>query len=240
MNKSLLLYIFGFCMGFFFPAQAQQYLQEASEKSNVLSKAEQAISGKIVYKKAFFLGVELLPTIYDAFNKNKTYEFFVHLRLYKKFHLAYRLGHSRLSFDRLGWKASVSGAYHRLGFHWFLYEQPLDYEQSYYTGLYLGYSPYQQEIDKRFMRHPEISNTPLPKVKLQAFWFEPVVGARVRLAKTPFFIDVAAGSKVLLYAKKQEGIDPLTIPGFGEALYKIKWTFRWGLSFRIPLEKTNF
>lgn len=234
MKKNILLLSFSFFTGFFFIMRGQQY-PEKEESQNILEENQSAYK-PVIYQRALFIGGDLFQPLREIIDKkNRTYEFFANVRLYKKFHLAFQVGHSQLSFDRIDWKAQAFGVYYKLGANWFLYENDLDPEQAYYAGLYFAYTPYQQEIQKRSMRYPGAINIPLPRASLEAYWFEPLLGARVRLAKTPFFIDIATGVKILLYTGRQERIDPLILPGFGEALNSINWAFRWGLSYRIPI-----
>ena len=48
-----------------------------------------------------------------------------------------------------------------------------------------------------------------------------------------FYADVSIRPEIYLGSKKQEGLDPLVIPGYGKDIGPINFSVFWGLTYKL-------
>jgi hypothetical protein len=252
LNLSLLWIFLLFPLNFL-KSQEQQQKQENEKKEQIDQKKskeeEEEKKTKVIYKYGIFLGGDLYHPIKRIFDKDqKTFGFQIYSRIYKKTHLAFEMGHSNLNFDRFDWQINARGKYYKFGFNFSLAEFSDNPDELFYIGFRYGYSPYNQEIKKYPLRGFEEGNSQNPKkfakgegfskINLSAHWLEPILGARIELFKSGFYIDAALELKFLISSIKQKDINPLVIPGFGENIDNKNMAIKWALTYKIPLSKS--
>lgn len=219
---------------------AKLYAQQDSVniESKVIIKAQDSlkINAKNQEKAGnLFVSGDLYSPILSAFSDRQGGMGFISYRIYKKWNVVAEVGFESNNFNKLDWKADVSGIYLRIGFNWFISQDFQDTSNGFYTGVRFGYSAYKQEIKQYPVR---LSNNQvdeygsLPKENVSAYWVEILGGARIRLV-SKLYADVSLRPQIYIGSKKQKNIEPLVIPGYGKDNGPMNFSVVWGLSWKI-------
>lgn len=103
----------------------------------------------------------------------------------------------------------------------------------YYFGGRIGFSPFQQTINKYVIQGVDMPNVEgsLPQHNASAAWLEPLAGGRVQVFKTPFYVDANVRLKIKLFDTNEEDLTPLIIPGFGTNNNGLNFGVNWSLGY---------
>jgi hypothetical protein len=117
-------------------------------------------------------------------------------------------GYEKNVYQKGGYDASVNGIFAKLGGFYML---SMDYENrdnGFYAGGKLAASFYNQEYKSVPVRAYGGADQylQLPTSKQSSYWMEAMLGARVQLFKSKFYIDVNAQPKYMLYTTKPEEV----------------------------------
>lgn len=192
-------------------------------------------------RNPIFIGADLFNPVMSVLTDKKGFSFFAHYNIQKKWHAVVEVGYETNIFNDFQWDVDVNGMFYRLGFNWFISEDPLDRNNGFYTGFRLAGSSYQQDIKSYPIRDTEtvdgttnfITTTgSLGKENLSYYWIESLLGARVSLFNTKhWYADLSTRIQIPLGGKKQNDITPLAIPGFGKDQGLVQLDLLWGISY---------
>lgn len=182
-----------------------------------------------------FIGVDVFTPVLSAFTDKQGGQAMVSYRVYKKWNVVAEAGYEKNIYDELGWNIDVNGIYFKLGFNWFVSQDHENPSNGFYTGARLAYAAYEQTVNQYPIRvsgnHID-SYGSFPSENVSAYWFEIVGGGRIRLLGN-LYADVSVRPEIYLGSKKQEGLEPLVIPGYGKDIGPINFSLFWGLTYKL-------
>ncbi len=200
------------------------------------SSAKDTASAKTrAYQPNFMLGVDALSFGSSFFSDRKVYQGFISSQIKKNVHAIASVGFEKNTYTKNNYNATATGPYLKLGGFYMLAHDKTDQYSGFYAGGNLAGSFYQQEFLKIPIRGYQGGDygQAFPKSSQSSFWIEANIGSRVQLFDSPFYIDVYAQPKYLLYTTKQEGIYPMIVPGFGKSSSKFNMGFSWNIAYRF-------
>lgn len=182
-----------------------------------------------------FIGIDLFNPIVASFTDKKGGLGMISYRIYKKWHLVAEVGVEKNHYDELDWKIDVDGYYYKIGFNWFISQDYSDPNNGFYTGFRFASANYNQTIHAYPIRNSQshlIGFGSLPTAKVSAYWIEFLGGGRVKLL-ADLYADISVRPEIYVGSKKQDGIDPLVIPGYGRDVGPINFSIFWGLTYKL-------
>lgn len=182
-----------------------------------------------------FIGVDLFNPAVSFFTDKQGAVVMASYKIRKKWNAVAEVGFEKNIYDDLDWNIDVNGMYFKLGFNWFISQDYEDASNGFYTGMRVAYAMYDQTVNQypiRLSTNQIDEYGSLPKANVSAYWVEIVGGGRVRLLAN-FYADVSIRPEIYLGSKKQEGLDPLVIPGYGKDIGPINFSVFWGLTYKL-------
>lgn len=186
-------------------------------------------------KGNLFVSVDLFSPAMGFFSDKKAYQVGLTYKIHKKWNLAAEILFEKNQYDELDWKVDVEGVVYKIGFNWFITQDHENEANGFYSGLRFAYTSYDQSIHQYPIRkaNNQISEYgSLPTEKVSAYWIEIVAGGRIQLFKK-LYAEFSLRPEIYLGSKKQNGIKPLLIPGYGKDIGPINFTAFWGLSYQL-------
>ena len=202
-----------------------------AQNDSLRTKDKIKISGIMV-------GVDLFNPAVAVFSDKKGFEAMVAIPFKKKWNLVAEVGYEQNHYDSNIWDVDAQGVYARAGVNWFVSQDEKDANAGYYFGGRLGFSPFQQTINKYVIQGTDVPTIvgSLPQHNASAMWLEPLVGGRVQIAKSGFYVDANVRLKVKLYDTNEEGLTPLIMPGFGTNNNGLNFGVNWSIGYFLPLK----
>ena len=182
-----------------------------------------------------FVGVDLFNPDLSAFTDKQGGQAMISYRVYKKWNAVAELGYEKNHYDELDWDIDVNGMFFKLGFNWLISQDYEDASNGFYTGMRFAYAMYEQTVNAYPIRasgNQVDEYGSFPAENVSAYWVEVVGGARVRLLSN-FYADVSVRPEIYLGSKKQQGLDPLVIPGYGKDIGPINFSVFWGITYKL-------
>jgi hypothetical protein len=191
-------------------------------------------------KQQMFISVDLLNPVAGFFSYKKSYSGFVSYKIKNKWAVTAEIGYEKNSYKKNNWDVEAKGIFGEAGVNYMLTNNPEDTGEGFYIGARIGFSPYKQKVKKYPVKEvdPEghartVGGGSLSEAGVSSGWIEAVVGAKVQLGKTPFYIDFMAKPKFLIFSGKQENIDNLVIPGYGKDKGAANISLYWGIGYKL-------
>ncbi len=236
--KRLPIYLLGLAINLgAIPVMAQE--DSVSLDADALVKESNSIKDSLLIPKKrtgnLFLGVDLFNPAMSFFTDKQGGQAMVSYKVYKKWNAVAEVGFEKNHYDELDWNIDVNGLYFKLGFNWFISQDYEDASSGFYTGARFAYAAYKQTVNQypiRISGNQVDEYGSLPEENVSAYWVEVVGGARVRLISN-FYADVLVRPEIYLGSKKQEGLDPLVIPGYGKDIGPINFSVFWGITYKL-------
>lgn len=215
--KTKLTFILFFSLSFFF----------AQEKDSIKPKYK--------YEPNLAIGVDVLNAAMSAFSDRKLFQAHVSTKVRKNINAVLDVGYDKNIYQKGGYDASANGIFAKLGGFYMLSMDHEDKDSGFYAGAKLGASFYEQEYKSVPIRAFGGADQylQLPASKQSSYWVEAMVGARVQLFKSNFYVDVNAQPRYLAYTSKQEEMQPMIIPGFGKSSSKFNVGFSWNIVYQF-------
>lgn len=208
-------------------------------ESQTIVKETQAVTDSLTNKQKkagnLFIGVDLFNPAVSFFTDKQGGVAMVSYRVYKKWNAVAEIGFEKNIYDDLDWNIDVNGMYFKLGFNWFVSQDYQDASNGFYAGMRFAYAMYEQTVNQypiRLSTNQIDEYGSLPKANVSAYWVEIVGGGRIRLLSN-FYADVSIRPEIYAGSKKQEGLDPLVIPGYGKDIGPINFSVFWGLTYKL-------
>ncbi|MGV4414382.1 DUF6048 family protein [Chryseobacterium sp. T1] len=219
MKKKLIFFLSFSCMTFGF-----------SQK-----KAEDTIKKKWQYQPNFIVGVDVLNAGSGFFGDRKLYQGFISSRISRNVHAVSDLGFDKNSYDKNGYNATVNGMFVKLGAFYMLTSDPENHFNGFYGGGKVVGSFYKQEYFSVPIRGSGGGDAfvALAESQQSSYWVEAVIGGRVQLFDSNFFIDVNIQPRYLAYTTKQDELYPMIVAGFGKSSGKFGMGFSWNIAYKF-------
>lgn len=194
-----------------------------------------SLAGKQKKAGNLFVGVDLFNPALSFFTDKQGGVAVVSYRIHKKWNGVAEIGFEKNIYDDLDWNIDVNGMYFKLGFNWFVSQDYQDASNGFYTGIRFAYSLYRQTVNQypiRLSTNQIDEYGSLPEANVSAYWVEIVGGGRIQLLGN-LYADVSVRPEIYVGSKKQEGLDPLVIPGYGKDTGPINFSIFWGLTYKL-------
>lgn len=191
---------------------------------------------KAVKKGDFFVGVDVFTPALSFFTDRKEFQAMAQYRVHNQWYAVVEMGYGSNHFDENSWTADVDGVFGKVGFNYFISEDPKNLSNGFYTGFRFAYANYNQEYSKipvRDLSSGEVVSTyALPQTTVNAYWMEIVVGARMSLVKN-LYVDFSIHPAFYLGGKEDNGLESKIIPGFGKHNTIMNFPVFWGLTYKL-------
>lgn len=196
-------------------------------------KEQDSIKTKWKYQPNFMVGVDVLNAGIGIFSDRKLFQGFVSSRISEHVHAVAEAGFEKNIYQKNGYDASVDGPFLKLGAFYMLANDKENPLNGFYAGGKLAGSFYNQEYKAVPVRGYGGSETSVafPASSQSSYWIEATVGGRVQLFDSPFYIDVTAQPRYLLFSTTQDDIKPMIVPGFGKSSAKFNVGFSWNIAY---------
>ncbi len=181
------------------------------------------------------VGVDALNATTSVFSDRKIFQGFISSKISKNVHAVADLGYEKNIYVKNGYDAKASGPFLKLGGFYMLAKDPENEFNGFYAGSKIGLSSYSQEyfgVPVRGYGGGD-SSVSFPKSNQFSGWLEGVIGGRVQLFESSFYIDVNMQPRYLLYTTKQDDIQPMIVPGFGRSSAKFNLGFAWNIAYKF-------
>ena len=187
------------------------------------------------YQPNFMVGVDLLNLGISFFSDRQVYQGFVSSQLTRNVHAVVEGGYEKNKYDKNGYDATANGPYLKIGGFYMLSKDRENPFNGFYAGAKLAGAFYNQEYAAIPVRGygGSTSTEAFPSSSQTSFWLEGVIGGRVQLFESNFYIDVTAQPRYLAYSSKQEDIVPMVVPGFGKGSGKFNMGFAWNIAYKF-------
>lgn len=209
----------------FFSLWVGKVMGQRMEEGNPLKSSPYSFNGVV--------GVDVLNTGLSTFSERKLFQGFISTQIKEKIHAIADAGFEKNNFDKNGYQAYAQGFFFKLGTYYMLIQDVEDKLNGFYAGGKIAGSFYKQDYTVIPIRGygGRVSNSSMPISSQSTYWVEAMVGGRIRIFDTPFFIDVNVQPRYRLYSTLQNGVHPLVIPGFGKGIGKFNMGFSWNVAY---------
>lgn len=187
------------------------------------------------YEPNFMVGLDALNIGASFFSDRKLYQGFVSSKLNDNVHAVIEAGFEKNIYQKNSYDAKVSGPFLKLGAFYMLAKDPENEFNGFYAGGKVGGSFYNQEYMAVPVRGFGGSNSSesFPSSSQSSYWMEAMIGGRVQLFDSNFYIDVNLQPKYMVYTTKQDDIKPMIVPGFGKSSSKFNMGFAWNIAYKF-------
>ncbi|WP_027376668.1 DUF6048 family protein [Kaistella palustris] len=185
------------------------------------------------YEPHFMVGFDVLNAGASIFSNRKLFQGFVSSRISKNIHAIAEAGFEKNTYDKSGYNAEASGPFLKLGGFYMLATDRENELNGFYAGGKIAGSYYTQQyfaVPVRGYGGSETSEA-FPSSTQSSYWLEGTVGGRVQLFESAFYIDVNMQPRYLVYTTKQEGLQPMIVPGFGKSSVRFNLGFSWNIAY---------
>lgn len=201
------------------------------------NKTEEKKSDSIKWKYTpnLTVGVDVLNLGTGLFGDRKLFQGFVSSRINKKVHAVIDLGYDKNVYQKNGYDAKADGIFAKVGGFYMLSMDPENDLNGFYAGGKLAGSFYTQEymaIPVKGLNSEGVTIAFDPSTQ-SSYWVEAMLGARVQVFSSNFFIDVNVQPRYLAYTTKQEEIEPMIVPGFGKSSGSFTMGVSWSLAYKF-------
>lgn len=198
-------------------------------------KSEDSIKKSWQYQPNFIVGVDVLNAGVGFFGDRKMFQGFISSRINRNVHVVADFGMDKNVYEKSGYNAAINGAFLKLGAFYMLSKDPENDFNGFYGGGKLAGSFYKQEYFMVPVRGSGGGDTfiALPESQQSSYWLEAVIGGRVQLFSSNFFIDVNIQPRYLVYTTKQDDLFPMVVAGFGKSSGKFNVGFSWNIAYKF-------
>jgi hypothetical protein len=187
------------------------------------------------YQPNFMVGIDVLNAGIGFFSDRKLYQGFVSTELKPRLHAILDVGFEKNTYNKSGYHISANGSFVKLGTVYMLISDPENRFNGFYAGGKIVGSIYSQEyfsVPVKGFQAGDYS-VAFPQTTQSTYWVEGAVGARIQLFSSPVYIDANIQPKYLVYTTKQDGIQPMIVPGFGESISSFGFGYSWSLAYKF-------
>lgn len=181
------------------------------------------------------IGFDLLNAGISFSGDRKLYQGFVSSQLKGDLHAIAEAGFEKNVYQKNNYDAEANGFFLKLGAFYMLAKDRENPFNGFYGGAKIAASIYKQEYFAVPIRGFEggDSTQSFPQSSQSSYWLEAVIGGRVQLFESHFYIDVAVQPRYILYTTKQDDIVPMIVPGFGKSSTNFNLGISWSIAYRF-------
>lgn len=221
--KAKSIFILGFSI--------MSFLAFSQEKSE--QKKPDSVKWK--YVPNFIVGADMLNLGIGFFSDRQLFQGFVSSRISRNVHASIDAGYDKNIYQKNGYDAKANGFFAKIGGFYMLASDAENAFNGFYAGAKLAGSFYSQEymaVPVKGKNSTDVSIGFAPTSQ-SSYWAEAVLGARIQVFNSNFFIDVNLQPRYLAYTTKQDEIVPMIVPGFGRSSGKFNMGFSWNLAYKF-------
>lgn len=187
------------------------------------------------YKPNFMVGFDALNAGASFFSDRKLYQGFISSKISDNVHAVIEAGFEKNIYQKNSYDAKASGPFLKLGAFYMLAKDAENEFNGFYVGGKAATSFYTQEYMAVPVRGYGGSNSSLafPSSSQSSYWIEGMIGGRVQLFDSNFYIDVNLQPKYMVATSKQDDIQPMIVPGFGKSSSKFNMGFAWNIAYKF-------
>ena len=187
------------------------------------------------YTPNFIIGADVLSLGSGIFGDRQLIQGYVSSRVNKRIHAVLDLGYDKNIYQKNGYDAAADGFFAKLGGFYMLASDPENAFNGFFAGAKLAASFYSQEykaipVKGKYSEGVSLAFDPSSQ---SSYWMEAVLGARIQVFDSNFFIDVNLQPKYLVSHTQQDEIVPPRVPGFGRSSGKFNMGFSWNLACKF-------
>lgn len=181
----------------------------------------------------WLVGADVLNASLAIFSDRKLFQGSISTSYNSKIMLMAEAGFEKNHYDKLGYSADASGPFAKAGAAYTLLEDGTHPDNRFYAGLKLAASFYKQKYEAVPVKGAQGLSAifSLPASSQSSYWAEIVLGGRIQLFETNFFLDANVQPRYLVYTTKQESLYPMIVPGFGRSSGKFNLGYYWGVAY---------
>ncbi|MET3538784.1 DUF6048 family protein [Chryseobacterium limigenitum] len=190
---------------------------------------------KWMYKPNFMVGFDLLNAGSSFFSDRKMYQGFISSKIKDDLHAVIDAGFDSNVYQKNGYDVKANGPFVKLGVFYMLAKDAENEFNGFYAGGKAAGSFYTQE----YMAIPvrgfggSTASVAFPSSTQSSYWIEGMIGGRVQLFESNFYIDVNLQPKYMVFTTKQDEIQPMIVPGFGKSSSKFAVGFAWNIAYKF-------
>jgi len=187
------------------------------------------------YTPNFTVGADVLNLGIGFFGDRQMFQGFVSSRINKRTHAVVDLGYDKNVYQKNGYDAKADGMFAKVGAFYMLAMDPENALNGFYAGGKLVGSFYTQEymaVPVKGQNNDGVTLAFGPTTQ-SSYWAEAMLGARIQVFESNFFIDVNVQPRYLVYTTKQDEIKPMIVPGFGKSSGQFTMGFSWNIAYRF-------
>ena len=190
---------------------------------------------KWTYKPNFMVGFDLLNAGSSFFSDRKMYQGFISSKIKNDLHAVIDAGFDSNIYQKNGYDVKANGPFVKLGVFYMLAKDAENEFNGFYAGGKAAGSFYTQE----YMAIPvrgfggSTASVAFPSSTQSSYWIEGMIGGRVQLFESNFYIDVNLQPKYMVFTTKQDEIQPMIVPGFGKSSSKFAVGFAWNIAYKF-------
>lgn len=196
-------------------------------------KKQDSLKVKWKYEPNFLVGFDVLNAGIGVVSDRKLFQVFVSSKVKDNWYGIADVGFEKNIYQKNGYDASASGPFLKLGTLYMLAHDLENPMNGFFIGGKVAGSFYNQEykaVPIRGFGGSDVSQA-FPKSTQSSYWMEINIGGRVQLFESPFYIEVTAQPKYLVFTSKQDEIKPMIVPGFGKNSAKFNIGFSWNIAY---------
>ncbi|SDD99028.1 DUF6048 family protein [Riemerella columbipharyngis] len=184
------------------------------------------------YTPNFLVGFNILEAGL-SFGSEQKFQGYISSEIKENTNLIAEGGYAKNNYKKNSYDASAKGIFLKLGAFYMLSTDSENKKNGFYVGGKIGGSSYTQEYFSLPVKGAEgqVFGVAFPASRQSSYWVEAMIGGRVQLFKSDFFIDVNVQPRYLIYTTKQDKIFPMIVPGFGKSSTKFGFGYSWNLSY---------
>ncbi|AZA52247.1 DUF6048 family protein [Chryseobacterium sp. G0201] len=187
------------------------------------------------YKPNFMVGFDILNAGSSFFSDRKMYQGFISSKIKDDLHAVIDAGFDSNIYQKNGYDVKANGPFLKLGVFYMLAKDAENEFNGFYAGGKAAGSFYTQE----YMAIPvrgfggSTASVAFPSSTQSSYWLEGMIGGRVQLFESNFYIDVNLQPKYMIFTTKQDEIQPMIVPGFGKSSSKFAMGFAWNIAYKF-------
>lgn len=180
-------------------------------------------------------GVDVLNASLAFFTERKVFQTSLSTPYNRKLMLVADAGLEKNQYGKLGYSAQASGPFVKVGATYPLLWEAARPDNRFYAGLKIAAAFYRQQYDAVPVKGALglTSTFSLPSSNQSSYWAEAVLGGRIELSQSRWFLEANVQPRYLVFSTKQEDLAPMIVPGFGRSSGKFNLGFYWGIAYRL-------
>lgn len=201
--------------------------------SHLFAQSVTSEEAKHSYEWNGMMGADVVHAGMALFSDTKRFQGFFTTEMKSKMYAVLDVGHEKNHYDKNGYNAQAKGLFMKLGAYYMLFQDNEQKRNGFYAGGKIAGSFYAQTYFMVPIKGYGAmgAHSSLPPSNQSTYWVEGLLGGRVKIFDSPFFIDVNIQPRYWIYTTKQAGLQPMIVPGFGKSSSRFAMGFSWNMGY---------